>query len=173
METLITFLPVAFVVIVIMYEKLRQNKVQSEYDEMQLEIRGRGAWYGFYSLILYWAAYFLLETAVDFRFLTAGNAVFLGVMVSGSVVVGYSILHDSYYGMNRTGTRNLTFLVIIALIEVVCVVYLIMMIKEGMFTDLQTTCTDKRMMILMCIPMFTTILVTTLIRRMRPEDEGE
>lgn len=171
MEKLITFLPVAFVVIVIMYEKLRQNKVQSEYDEMQLEIRGRGAWYGFYSLILYWAAYFLLETAVDFRFLTAGNAVFLGVMVSGSVVVGYSILHDSYYGMNRSRSRNYPFFAVLIVIEAVSIFYLIRLVREGMFSDLRTACADDRLMIVLCIPLFTTILVTTLIRHLKPEEE--
>ena len=49
MSNLISFLPVAFVVIVIVHEKLRQNKIRNEYDEMQLAIRGKGAWYGFYT----------------------------------------------------------------------------------------------------------------------------
>jgi len=49
MSNLISFIPVIFVAIVIVCEKLRQNKIRNEYDEMQLEIRGRGAWYGFYA----------------------------------------------------------------------------------------------------------------------------
>ena len=173
MEKIITFLPFAFVVIVIVYEKFRQKKIQMKYDEMQLEIRGRGAWYGFYALILYWAVIFLMESIAGFRFLTAGSAVFLGVMVSGSVIVGYSILHDSYYGMNVSGSGNIFFIVVIAAIETVCVVYLILLVNEGMFADLKTVCTDSRLMLPMCIPMFTTILVTTLIRRLGPGEEGD
>ena len=173
MSNLISFIPVLFVVIVIVCEKLRQNRIRNEYDEMQLEIRGRGAWYGFYAMILYWAACFLLETALEVHFLTARNAVFLGIMISGSVIVGYSILHDSYYGMNRNGSRNIPFLAVIAAIEIVCIVFLARMAAGGAFADLKTPCTDERLMIVLCIPLFTTILVTTVIRRMRPEEEGE
>ncbi len=173
MSNLISFIPVIFVAIVIVCEKLRQNKIRNEYDEMQLEIRGRGAWYGFYAMILYWAVCFLLEQALDVHFLTAVNAVFLGVMISGSVIVGYSILHDSYYGMNRAGSRNAAFLAVIAVIEVVAVVFLIRLLAEGVFADLRTPCRDERMMIVLCIPLFTTILTTTLIRRMKPEEEVE
>ena len=175
MSNLISFLPIVFVVIVIVFEKFRQKGIRSEkeYDEMQLELRGKGAWYGFYSLILYWAVIFMAETAFGFRFLSAGNAVFLGLMVSGSVIVGYSILHDSYYGMNRTGPRNGAFLVLIALIEAAAVFFLVKMVSEGIFQDFSKTCTDDRLLILLCLPMFTTILITTLIRRLRPEEEGE
>ncbi len=173
MSNLISFLPVAFVVIVIVHEKLRQNKIRNEYDEMQLAIRGKGAWYGFYTLILYWAVCFFAEKTCDFHFLNAANAVFLGIMISGSVIVGYSILHDSYYGMNRTGSRNGFFLAVIAAIEAVSIIYLVLMIREGMFADFQVPCTDERLIVLLCIPMFTTILITTLIRRLSPEEEGE
>ena len=173
MSNLISFLPVVFVVIVIVHEKLRQNKIRNEYDEMQLAIRGKGAWYGFYTLILYWAVCFFAEKTCDFHFLNAANAVFLGIMISGSVIVGYSILHDSYYGMNRAGSRNAAFLAVIAVIEVVAVVFLIRLLAEGVFADLRTPCRDERMMIVLCIPLFTTILATTLIRRMKPEEEVE
>jgi hypothetical protein len=94
-------------------------------------------------------------------------------MISGSVIVGYSILHDSYYGMNRTGSRNGFFLAVIAAIEAVSIIYLVLMIREGMFADFQVPCTDERLIVLLCIPMFTTILITTLIRRLSPEEEGE
>lgn len=173
MSKLVLFLPVLFVVIVIVWEKFRQKKIRNEYDEMQLEIRGKGAWYGFYSLILYWAVFFIAENAFDFHFFTAGNAVFLGIMIGGSVIVGYSILHDSYYGLNWSDSRNLIFLGLICMIEVVAVVNLIGMILGGAFADPKTTCTDDRMMMVLCIPLFTTILITTLIRRMNPEEEGE
>ena len=172
MPNLVSFLPVIFVAVVIVYEKLRQNRIRNEYDEMQLEIRGKGAWYGFYAMILCWAVCFLVEKLFGFRFLTAANAVFFGIMISGSVIVGYSILHDSYYGMNRTGSGNAAFLALIALIEAVSIVFLVLLIREGVFADLKSPCTDDRVMIILCIPMFTTILAATLIRRLRPEEEG-
>lgn len=167
-------IPVLFVAIVIIWEKFRQKNVrtQKQYDEMQLEIRGKGAWYGFYTLIVYWAVCSLAENVLDIHFLSASNAVFLGIMTGGSAMTGYSILHDSYYGMNMTGSRSIRFLSVIAVIEACAIVYLIMLILDGVFADLHIPCTDGRLLIVLCIPMFTTILVTTLIRRMRPE-EGE
>ena len=175
MSNLISFLPIAFVVIVIVCEKFRQKNVRSEkeYDEMQLEIRGRGAWYGFYSLILYWAACFLFESALEIHFLTATNAVFFGIMISGSVIVGYSILHDSYYGMNQPGSRNGVFLVVIAAIEVFGIYFLVKMIGEGIFKNLKTPCTDDRLMIILYLPLFTTILIATLFRCLKPEEVDE
>lgn len=171
MDRLITFLPVLVVAVVIISEKFRQNRIRNEYDEMQLEIRGRGAWYGFYVLILYWAVCFIMENSFALHFLNAGNAVFLGLMISGSVIVGYSILHDSYYGMNRSGSRNVYFLAVIAIVEIVAVANLIGMIGAGAFSDLTKPCKDDRLLLILCIPIFTTILITTLIRRLRPEEE--
>lgn len=167
-----SLLPVLLLIIVIAYEKFfRQKRIRSEYDEMQLELRGRGAWYGFYVSVLYFGGLFLLENLSGFRFLTASNAVFLGVMISGSVIVGYSILHDSYYGMNRSNSRNYPFLAVISGIEVCCVICLVSLIREGLFRDLSIPCEDSRLMIVLCIPLFTTILVTTLIRHLKPEEE--
>lgn len=174
MTNLNLMIPILFVVIVIIWEKFRQKNVrtQKQYDEMQLEIRGKGAWYGFYTLIIYWAVCSLAENVFNIHFLNASNAVFLGIMTGGSAMTGYSILHDSYYGMNMTGAKSTRFLAVIAAIEVCAVGYLILLFRNGVFADLHTPCTDERLMIVLCIPMFTTILVTTLIRRVRPE-EGE
>lgn len=167
-----SLIPVAFVVIVIVYEKFfRQRKIRDAYDEMQLAIRGRGAWYGFYVFIVYWGVLYAPEKLCGFHFLTAGNAVFLGIMVSGSVIAGYSILHDSYYGMNRSRKRNYPFLTMICVVEALCVFQLIRLAAEGLFRDLSAPCTDDRLMIVLCIPLFTTILVTTLIRHLKPEEE--
>ena len=88
------------------------------------------------------------------------------------MIAGYSILHDSYYGMNRNGSRNGFFLAVIVLIEAAAVVVLVKMAGEGVFQDFSKTCTDERLLILLCLPMFTTILTATLIRRLKPE-EGE
>lgn len=170
---LFTIIPFVFVVVVIMYEKMRQKKISNEYDEMQLRIRGKGAWYGFYVSVFYLAACYVMEKVFEIHILGACDAVFLGVMISGSVIVGYSILHDSYYGLNWSGSRNVIFLLMIAAAVVVSGLCLIAMIRDGEFQDLKTPCTDERMMPVMCIPLFLTILVTTLIRHMKPEEEDD
>ena len=171
-SSLFSLIPIAFVVIVIVYEKfIRQKKIRDDYDEMQLSIREKGAWYGFYILIVYLGVLYVLEGILEFRFLTGAHAVFLGIMLSGSVIAGYSILHDSYYGMNRSRSRNYPFFAVLIVIEAVSIFYLIRLVREGMFSDLRTACADDRLMIVLCIPLFTTILVTTLIRHLKPEEE--
>ncbi len=166
-------LPIVFVAAAIFYEKSRQKKINSAYDEMQLRIRGKGAWYGFYGAIIYLAACSILENAFSVHFLSAFHAVFLGVMISGSIIAGYSILHDSYYGMNRTHSWNLAFILLISAADAFCVFYLIRMFMEGVFQDLNSICTDERLIAALCIPLLTTILVTTLIRHLKPEEEDE
>ena len=147
-SSLFSLIPIAFVVIVIVYEKfIRQKKIRDDYDEMQLSIRGKGAWYGFYILIVYLGVLYVLEGILEFRFLTGAHAVFLGIMLSGSVIAGYSILHDSYYGMNRSRSRNYPFFAVLIVIEAVSIFYLIRLVREGMFSDLRTACADDRLRI--------------------------
>ena len=65
----------AAAVFMIWHEKSRQKRISQEYDEMQLRIRGKGAWYSFYSIILYMALYMLLEKAGGFALLSAADYV--------------------------------------------------------------------------------------------------
>ncbi len=166
-------IPFALVVIAIIYEKSRQKKLSNEYDEMQLRIRGKSAWYAFYGSVFYLAVVYIIENVFSIRFLSSFYAVFLGVMISGCILVGYSIMHDSYYGMNRSGSRNLFFILLIGAADTGCVICFVRMLMEGVFRDLKTPCTDDRLVIVLCIPLLTTILVTTLIRHLKPEEEEE
>ncbi len=168
-----SLIPIVFVVVVIFYEKIKQNKISNKYDEMQLRIRGKSAWYGFYSSVFYLAVCYFAEKIFDIHVLTASDAVFLGIMISGSVIVGYSILHDSYYGLNWKNSRNVIFLIIIAAVDVFLIYSLAGLIMDGALKDLKTPCTDHRMMPVLCMPILTTILITTLIRHIRPEEEEE
>ncbi len=169
----ISVIPFALVIAVIVYQKMRQKKISDEYDEMQLRIRGKGAWYGFYVSVFYLAVCYFAEKVFDIHVLTSSDAVFLNVMISGSVIAGYSILHDSYYGMNQSNSRNILFLVLIAAADIICIFCLVNMIQSGSIQNLKIPCTDERMMPSMCIPILTTILITTLVRHMRPEEEDE
>ena len=164
---------IAVAVFMIFYEKNRQKRITREYDEMQIRIRGKGAWYAFYSMVLYMAVYMILEKGFGFRMLSASDALFLGVMVSGSVVVGYAILHNSYYGMNQTGRRNLMFILIIAVMEIVSIFMLVRLCRAGVFSSLSQPITDERILIVLCLPLFTTILIASLVSRMRPEEEDD
>ena len=50
---------------------------------------------------------------------------------------------------------------------------LVKMIGEGIFKNLKTPCTDDRLMIILCLPLFTTILIATLFRCLKPEEVDE
>ena len=164
---------IAVAIFMIFYEKNRQKRITREYDEMQIRIRGKGAWYSFYTMILYMAGYMILEKGFGFRMLSASDALFFGAMVSGSVVVGYTILHDSYYGLNQSGRRNLVFLLIIAVMEVVSIFMLVRLCRAGVFRSLSEPVTDERILIVLCLPLFTTILAASFVSRIRPEEEDD
>ncbi len=169
-------LAVGFIVVavfMVLYEKKRQKRISDEYDEMQLRIRGKGAWYSFYAMIFYMAAYMILEKATGFAMLSAADAVFLGVIICGSVNVGYSILHDSYYGLNRSGASSLIFLVIMVVMEAVSIVVLIRLAGSGILKGWRQTIVDERILIVLCLPLFTTILAATAARRLQPEEEDD
>lgn len=170
---LMTALFIAAAAFVIWHEKNRQKRISQEYDEMQLRIRGKGAWYSFYTVILYMAVYMLLEKAAGFAMLTAADALFLGTIACGSVNAGYSILHDSYYGMEQTGRQNRLFIGIVAVMEVMGVFVLVRLIQEGVLRGWSETIRDDRILIVLCLPLFTTILTATAIRRLHPEEEDD
>lgn len=164
---------IAAAAVLIWLEKNRQKRISQEYDEMQLRIRGKGAWYSFYTVLFYTAAYMLLEKAAGFCMLSAANALLLGAILCGSVNVGYSILHDSYYGLERTGRQNGLFLVIVAVMEAAGIFMLVRLVSEGAFKGWTQPVEDERIMMVLCLPLFTTILATTLLRRLRPEEEDD
>ncbi len=157
----------------IWHEKSRQRNISQEYDEMQLRNRAKGAWYSFYAMIFFMAFYMILEKTIGFALLSAADALFLGTVVSGSVNAGYSIFHDSYYGMNRSGGRSRGFLLLIAVMDAVSAFTLARLAAAGTFSDIRQTITDERILIALCFPLFTTILAATLIRSMRREEEDD
>ena len=75
--------------------------------------------------------------------------------------------------MNQTGRRNLMFIVIIAVMEIVSVFMLVRLCRAGVFSSLSQPITDERILIVLCLPMFSTILIASLVSRMRPEEEDD
>ncbi len=162
---------IAIAVGLIFYEKKRQKKIDQAYDEMQLRIRGEGAWYAFYTMVFYMAACMILEKCAGIRILSASDALFLGTVISGSVLAGYTILHDSYFGMNRSSNKG--FLLLIGVMEIFCVVMLVSLAREGIFRDLTKPAEDERIVTVLCIPLFTTILGASLYRSVHKTEEDE
>ena len=173
MSSLTAVLILAAAVLLILLEKGRQRRISTEYDEMQLRLRAKGAWYAFSAMIFFMALYMILEKGTGFALLSASDALFLGAIVSGSVNAGYCILHDSYFGMNRSGGRGRAFLLLIAVMEAFSLFMLTRLLAAGAFSDIRKTIQDDRILIVLCLPLFTTILAATLIRGMRREEEDD
>jgi hypothetical protein len=47
------------------------------------------------------------------------------------------------------------------------------LLAAGAFSDIRKTIQDDRILIVLCLPLFTTILAATLIRGMRREEEDD
>ena len=92
----------------------KDKKVRTEYDEMQKQIRNKGYFYAFYTVLVYEAILAVLSIAVELPvhpIVLHFGAIFVGVVVQAS----YSIWKDAYVGLNTNMKRFLIFAVIISL----------------------------------------------------------
>jgi len=165
-----------FIVLIVCFlakEKTRQKKIEQQFDERQLRIRGQSAWYGIYTMLVCAAAAVLAESVTGRQLLSAGQGLFFGAMLSLSVSVGFSILHDSYYPMDREERQNRIFLVLIAAVDVLCMVLLALMIRDGAFRGMESIQNDSRVLPAMCIPPLTVILICSLLRAAQDGKEDD
>lgn len=69
---------------------------ESTYDERQQIARGRAFTFAYITLLIYLAVWFVLRS-MEIPFFGESLSVWLGVLLSLGVFVGYSIFHDAYF----------------------------------------------------------------------------
>ncbi|MCR5358058.1 MAG: hypothetical protein K6E63_11725 [Lachnospiraceae bacterium] len=99
-------LMVGLVIVVILYKVANTDrKIKSEYDERQEKIRGKAYKIAFYTMLLYQALLIGLsigEVSLPFE---PYIAEFIGIFLSCTVLGGYCIWHDVYWGLNNDHKR--------------------------------------------------------------------
>ncbi|MCQ2567863.1 MAG: hypothetical protein MJ127_05645 [Mogibacterium sp.] len=95
------------------------GSTHTEYDERQKVIRGIGFKYGFYTLITYLFLLMLAEIAELKLPVSTSVIYFTGIVISGLVLSGYTIMHDAYWGLNNNIQFYTRFLMSIGVLNLI------------------------------------------------------
>lgn len=94
-------------VLVVIFFKIANtnNKIKSEYDERQQRIRGKAYKYAFYTMILYHVFMIGLSFADISIPIEPYVSEFFGIFLGCTVLGGYCVWHDVYWGLNNDKKR--------------------------------------------------------------------
>lgn len=106
------------------------HKVNTQYDERQMKIRGKGYMYGFYAMMICEAVMSLLDIS-EFTVPVSSSVLHFGVILVGILVLtGYTIWNGAYWGLNN---NRRTYGIVLILIGLLNAVPVIRSIREGTF----------------------------------------
>ncbi len=89
------------------------DSMKQNYDERQELLRGRGAKYGFYTMMMLNCILFMLEAAEVYLPMSAGFSLLFSAMIGVGVYAVYCIWKDAYFALNqKAGTLTVIFLLI-------------------------------------------------------------
>jgi hypothetical protein len=115
----------------------KDKKEKFTYDERQKAARGEAYKYAFFTMIIYNAAYGLLDLA-GIIWAETMTGLMIGVCIAILVHVSYSIWNECYFSMNEEPKRVLVFFGVISVINTVIAVMQGLdgeLIENGMLTN--------------------------------------
>ncbi len=148
----------------------KNRKEKFTYDERQKAVRGEAYKYAFFTLVIYNAAYGILDMALEKPWAENMTGMMIGVCLAILVHVVYCIWHECYFSMNEEPKRVLIFFGVISVINVIIAVMQGLngeLIENGMLTN---RCANLTVAI-----MFGAILVALVVKwsTKKAEVEGE
>ncbi|MCM1044730.1 MAG: hypothetical protein NC417_04405 [Candidatus Gastranaerophilales bacterium] len=109
-------LMVGIVLVVLIFALTKKGRsVKSQYDERQELVRGRGAKYGFYTLLISNAVIGVMEIADLSSFAEKGVLMIIGCLPGICVYAVYCIWYDGYFALNESRRRIMASLAIIGI----------------------------------------------------------
>ena len=146
----------------------RDHKMETQYDERQMEIRGKAYRLAFYTLLIYEAVMMCLDVAEIQLPVEPYFIHFLGIVIGGTVLAEYTIWHDSYWGQNNNIKR---YVVVFAACILLNLIPLIGPIRNGSLME------NGKMSIaivnLVAVVLLVVILITTLLKMVRDRNATE
>ena len=97
---------VGLILVVILFKFANTNhRMKTEYDERQKEVRGRAYMAAFYTMMVFEVIFMLLSIG-DITLPIADYSLhFIGIAAACTVLGGYCIWHDVYWGLNNDHKR--------------------------------------------------------------------
>jgi len=167
----VTGVVVGLVIAAVMLRFAKKDKKEKfTYDERQKVARGEAYKYAFYTLVIYNAAYGIIDLALEKPWAETLTAVMIGICLAVLVHVVYCIWHECYFSMNEEPKRVLIFFGVISVVNVIIAVMQGMngeLIENGMLTN---SCAN-----LIVAIMFGVILIALAakwkVKQAEPEEE--
>lgn len=116
----------------------KNRKEKFTYDERQKTARGEGYKYAFFTLVVYNAAYGIIDMSLTKPWTENMTGMMIGVCLAILVHVVYCIWHECYFSMNEEPVKVLAFFGIISVINVIIAVIQGLhgeLIENGMLTN--------------------------------------
>lgn len=109
---------VGILISIILISRNNSNKkFKSEYDERQEVVRGRSYKWGYYTAIVLFAVFTLLDLG-GIVFPVEQSVLFFGALaVSASVQVAYSLWNDAYWGINNKLRNYVVMFIVLGIIN--------------------------------------------------------
>ena len=95
----------AILVLVLLKMANKDRRIKTEYDERQEKIRGRAYKYAFYTMVYYQAILVCLSFAEITLPIDSYIMEFFGIILGCTVLGGYCVWHDVYWGLNNDHRR--------------------------------------------------------------------
>ena len=83
----------------------RNHKMETQYDERQKDVRGKGYRYAYYAMMIYEAILLILSIGEVALPVESYVLHFTGMLVGAMVLATYCIWHDAYWGLNNNRKR--------------------------------------------------------------------
>lgn len=144
----------------------KDNKIKTEYDERQQQVRGKGFRYGFFTMMGGIIIMMIIKSADVPIPVHDAVLLFLVMIIGVAEYVTYAILHDAYFGLNN---KINSYLVIFAGIAVInAAVTIINAVSGSLIVDGTLGIGGINML---CSAMFVWMFIVLLIKKITDEKE--
>ena len=96
----------------------KDKKEKFTYDERQKAARGEAYKFAFFTLVIYNAAYGIIDMALEIKWTETLTGLMIGVCIAILVHVVYSIWHECYFSLNEEPKKVLLLFGIISVVNV-------------------------------------------------------
>ena len=160
-------LAVGIILVVLLLKFANTNhKKETEYDERQKAIRGRGYMFAFYTMMIYEAIMIFFGMS-GVTFPVAPIAIhFIGIVLGGMVLASYCVWKDAYWGLNNNLKR---YAVVFLATAALNAIPLISSVKSGGKLDLM----DGPILNLICLVMLGVLGLEFLVKYLTDKDGAE
>lgn len=148
----------------------KDKKEKFTYDERQKAARGEAYKFAFFTLVIYNAAYGIIDMALELKWAETLTGLMIGVCIAILVHVVYSIWHECYFSLNEEPKKVLLLFGIISVVNVLIAINQGIhgeLIENGMLTN---SCANLVVAVMFGIIMIA-LAIKTALKKAEVEEE--